>query len=258
MTPSSDIPGSVESGADVTSAQDVVNSLRDLTVQAVSELYVKYQDDLRAVRDQQRSFLQRRGTSMKAQLDDYEAEVTYLLLREYRPETVVEIGTFYGWSSMWILSALRDNGIGHLYSFDIVDHVVSNVPDDLSATRWTFTKGDVRETLGGIVGSVDYLFIDADHGARFGRWYVENVFPMVRPGTPTSVHDVFHGRRPKPISEGSVLMKWLAEHDKSFFTPSAAKAPEVIEHLSKVKEELRLSTPVRDSRHNPMVFFTLG
>ncbi|MET7380993.1 class I SAM-dependent methyltransferase [Streptomyces sp. NPDC005526] len=258
MTTSNNIPGSAESGTDVTFARGVVNSLRDLTVQAVSELYVKYQDDLRAVRDQQRDFLRQRGKSMKAQLDDYEAEITYLLLREYRPETVVEIGTFYGWSTMWILSALRDNGVGHLYSFDIVDHVVRNVPADLSANRWTFTKGDVRETLGDIVGSADYLFIDADHGARFGRWYVENVFPMVRPGTPTSVHDVFHGRRPKPISEGSVLMKWLAGQNKSFFTPSAAKAPEVIEHLSRTKKELRLDIPVRESRHNPMVFFTLG
>ncbi|MEU2915743.1 class I SAM-dependent methyltransferase [Streptomyces massasporeus] len=257
MTISNNIPGSVDSGADATSVRSAVHSLRDLTVQAVSELYEKYQDDLRAVRDQQRDFLRQRGKSMKAQLDDYEAEITYLLLREYRPETVVEIGTFYGWSTMWILSALRDNGVGHLYSFDIVDRVVTNVPADLSADRWTFTKGDVRETLGDVVDGADYLFIDADHGARFGRWYVENVFPVVRPGTPTSVHDVFHGRRPKPISEGSVLMKWLVEKNKSFFTPSAAKAPEVIEYLSKTKKELRLDTPVRESRHNPMVFFTL-
>ncbi|MGP3980492.1 hypothetical protein [Streptomyces sp. KR80] len=48
-----------------------------------------------------------------------------------------------------------------------------------------------------------YLFIDADHGARFAHWYIENVFPAVPAGTPTSVHDVVHGRRPKPFSEGS-------------------------------------------------------
>lgn len=258
MAISNNIPSSVEMSTGVASAPGAAHSLRGLTVHAVSELYVKYQDDLRAVRDRQREFLRQRGKSMKAQLDDYEAEITYLLLREYRPERVVEIGTFYGWSTMWILSALRDNGTGHLYSFDIVDRVVSNVPADLSADRWTFTKGDVRETLGDTVGSADYLFIDADHGARFARWYVENVFPKVRSGTPTSVHDVFHGRRPKPISEGSVLMKWLAERNTSFFTPSAAKAPEVIEQLSRTKKELGLDTPVRESRHNPMVFFTLG
>ncbi|MEV0927090.1 hypothetical protein AB0I99_18550 [Streptomyces spongiicola] len=31
----------------------------------VGALYVKYQDDLRAVRDQQRTFLEQRGKSMK-------------------------------------------------------------------------------------------------------------------------------------------------------------------------------------------------
>ncbi|MFE9252376.1 class I SAM-dependent methyltransferase [Streptomyces sp. NPDC007088] len=258
MAISDNIRGSVESGTEVTPARGAVHSLQDLTVEAVSELYVKYQEDLRAVRDRQREFLRRRGKSMKAQLDDFEAEITYLLLREYRPETVVEIGTFYGWSTMWILSALRDNGGGRLYSFDIVDNVVSNVPADLSANRWTFTKGDVRETLGDTVRNADYLFIDADHGARFGRWYVDNLFPVVRPGTPVSVHDVFHGRRPKPISEGSVLVKWLARRGIGFFTPSAAKAPEVIEHLGTTKKKLHLDAPVRESRHNPMVFFTLA
>ncbi|MFI5800333.1 class I SAM-dependent methyltransferase [Streptomyces sp. NPDC051677] len=257
MTIFKSVDNSVTSGVGKAYSSRSVGPLRDLTVESVSALYVKYRDDLRAVRDQQRDFLLRRGKSMKAQLDDCEAEITYLLLREYRPETVVEIGTFYGWSTMWILSAIRDNGVGHLHSFDIVDKVVSNVPADLSVGRWTFTKGDVRERLGDIHTRTDYLFIDADHGARFGRWYVENVFSKVPAGTPTSVHDVFHGRRPKPMSEGSVLMKWLAKRGIPYFTPSAAKAPEVIEHLGRVKKELGLDVPIRDSSHNPMVFFTL-
>lgn len=102
--------------------------MESITVEHISSLYAKYQDDLRVVRDAQRKFLKDRGKSMKAQLDDYEAEMTYLLLRDLRPEIVVEVGTFYGWSTMWILSALRDNGSGHLHSFDIVDNVVRNVP----------------------------------------------------------------------------------------------------------------------------------
>ncbi|MGW2892260.1 class I SAM-dependent methyltransferase [Streptomyces griseoruber] len=258
MTISKGVENSVVSGVGKTYSSRSASPLQNLTVESVSALYAKYREDLRAVRDQQRDFLLRRGKSMKAQLDDFEAEITYLLLREYRPETVVEIGTFYGWSTMWILSALRDNGVGHLHSFDIVDKVVSNVSADLSADRWTFTKGDVRERLGDMHTRADYLFIDADHGARFGRWYVENVFSQVAAGTPTSVHDVFHGRRPKPLSEGSVLMKWLAERGIPYFTPSAAKAPGVIEHLGRVKKELGLDVPIRDSSHNPMVFFTLG
>lgn len=98
-----------------------------LTLESISTLYVKYADDLRAVRDQQRKFLLDNKETVKAQLDDYEAEITYLLLRDLAPEVVVEVGTFRGWSTTWILSALRDNGTGHLYSFDIVDNVVKNV-----------------------------------------------------------------------------------------------------------------------------------
>ncbi|CCB75408.1 MULTISPECIES: class I SAM-dependent methyltransferase [Streptomycetaceae] len=228
-----------------------------ISVESLSELYVKYENDLRAVRDAQREFLRQRGKTMKAQLDDYEAEITYLLVREHRPDKLVEIGTFYGWSTMWLLSALRDNGKGHLYSFDIVDNVVRNVPAELAADRWTFTKGDVREHLSKVPSDTDYLFIDADHGARFARWYVDNLFPAVPNGIPTQVHDVFHGRRPKPLSEGSVVIKWLAEKNVPYFTPSAAKAPEVIEALAAVKRDLNLAEPVRDSRDNPMIFFTL-
>lgn len=228
-----------------------------MSVESVSSLYLKYENDLRAVKDSQREFLQRRGKSMKAQLDDVEAEITYLLLREQRPETVVEIGTFYGWSTMWILSALRDNGAGHLYSFDRYDNAVHQVPKDLSEDRWTFTKGDVREHVAKIPADTGYLFIDADHGARFARWYIDNVFPAVPGGTATSVHDVFHGRRPRPMSEGSVVIKWLTERNIPYFTPSTARAPQVMAHLADVKADLGLGESVRDSRDNPMIFFEL-
>src|SRR5262249_18744572 len=39
-------------------------------------------------------------------LDDIEAEITYLLLRETRPCHVVEISPRGGWSTSWILAAL--------------------------------------------------------------------------------------------------------------------------------------------------------
>ncbi|MFF0436277.1 class I SAM-dependent methyltransferase [Streptomyces sp. NPDC004327] len=232
--------------------------MHSITVDSLTALYVKYASDLGAVRDAQRKFLQDRGKTMKAQLDDLEAEITYLLLRDRCPEVVVEIGTFYGWSTMWILSALRDNGTGRLHSYDIVDRVVSNVPEELSCGRWQFTKGDVRESLAGMpIAKTDYLFIDADHGARFARWYIENLFPEVPAGTPTSVHDVYHGRWPKPLSEGSVIVKWLRDNGIEFFTPSPAKAPEVRERLTAVKQELGLGEPVRAKGDNPMIFFTL-
>jgi hypothetical protein len=80
----------------------------------IIRLYRPYAADLDRVREKQRKPLPP-PTSLKAQLDGLEAEITYLLLREARPETVVEIGTFHGWSTTWIFQALRDNGTGHLF-----------------------------------------------------------------------------------------------------------------------------------------------
>ncbi|WP_128435033.1 class I SAM-dependent methyltransferase [Streptomyces cyaneus] len=222
----------------------------------IIRLYRAYAGDLDRAREKQRKLLAP-PTSLKAQLDDIEAEITYLLLRETRPETVVEIGTFHGWSTTWILQALRDNGTGHLYSYDVVDHVVRNIPEQLSTGRWTFTQGDARENLEKIPDTADFLFIDAAHSASFARWYIRELFPRMRPGIPVCVHDVFHGRRPLPFTEGAVVLRWLADQENTCFTPSRARAPEIHDRLNDVKRTLDLGHPLRDSRDNPMIFFTL-
>src|ERR1700722_4553623 len=42
----------------------------------------------------------------------------YFLTRHLRPRTVLETGVAAGWSSQAILTALRENAAGHLYSSD--------------------------------------------------------------------------------------------------------------------------------------------
>ena len=65
---------------------------------------------------------------LRPQLDDIEAEVTYLLIRESRPSTVVEISPSGGWSTSWILQALKDNDYGTLYSYDYNDASTKVLP----------------------------------------------------------------------------------------------------------------------------------
>ena len=172
-------------------------------------LYRTHADDLAMVIDRQRELLA--DGTITPQLDDVEAELTYLLLRHHRPSQVVEVGTYYGWSTTWILSALRDNGSGHLQSFDLVDHVCGTVPEELSTGRWTFHRGDLRETVEKVPADTGYLFVDADHGRRFARWYLEHLFGRIATGTPTSVHDVFHLPRARPFTEGSEVLRLHAD-----------------------------------------------
>ncbi len=231
--------------------------MQPIDLEHVTALYRRYADDLTAVGKQQREYIESMGARMTPQLDDLEAEITYLLLRETRPAKVMELGTFHGWSTSWILSALRDNGTGRLHSFDIIDNVVGNVPADLAESRWTFVRGDIVETLDRVPADTGYLFVDADHSGRFGRWYLQHLFPRVPAGIPVSVHDVYHFRATLPFHEGRAVVRWLADRDEPFFTPSRAKARATYDALGAVRDELGLA-PVRGAAgDNPMIWFRM-
>src|SRR5437879_13406599 len=97
-----------------------------LTIPHILDLYRRYLSDLKAVRRQQFWFHRRHDNPLVRRLrkwrvrrymlfpalDDLEAEITYLLIRDQRPKVVMEVSPNAGWSSTWILSALRDNADG--------------------------------------------------------------------------------------------------------------------------------------------------
>lgn len=225
-----------------------------LDCEYVTGLYRQFVGELITVRTEQRELRLERPT-MRAQLDDIEAEITYLLIRAHKPQTVVEIGSLHGWSTNWMLRALRDNGSGHLHTYDLVDNARHNVVDALAEGRWTFHRGDARVRLAGHRHEIDHLYIDAAHTRRFADWYLSSLLPGVAPGVPVSVHDVFHRRRPWPFSEGRAVLNWLAERDIDHFTPARAAAPQIHRELMDLRAGLGLTERVHTGRHNPMLFF---
>lgn len=249
-------------------------------VELVAHLYRKHSTALRRVREDQRRLYAERGNThlepfvpyrlfgavldslgtpahyrrlLKPQLDDIEAEATYLLLRELKPQTVVEISPDGGWSTTWLLAALRDNGSGHLYSYDLFDHSTRAVPRELADGRWTFARGDVTRQLDRMPPQIDYLFLDSDHTAGFARWYIRELFPRLAPGTPVCIHDIF----PERGGESRVIRDWLVERRIQYFTPAPAAAPDVHVRLLDLKRELGFDELIHSSCRNPMVFFRL-
>ena len=248
------------------------------SVESVAQLYRKYAPALWRVREQQKRLYATRGNLqlervaswlhvrallasvglapeyhrlLKPQFDDLEAESTYLLLRELRPQTVVEIGPDGGWSTSWLLAALRDNGRGQLYSYDRFDHSTRTVPRDLAAGRWTFSRGDVKQQLHGLPPRIDYLFIDCAHTEQFARWYVRELFPRLEPGTPIGIHDIF----PERPGESQVIREWLLSRGVTYFTASPQAAPAVHARLRDLKRELGIDELIHHSQKNPMIFF---
>jgi len=198
------------------------------------------------------------GHLSSAQLDDIACEITYLLIRDERPQNVVEISPCGGWSSSWILNALHDNGCGHLTSFDLIDHSEFKVPRDLRRGYRTFHLGDVTQTEH-LPDDIDFLFMDSDHGEEFTHWYVQNVFPRVRSGAPVLVDDVF---QPEGIAqsggEGPVVLDWLQQRDVPHFTVAESEDPQGLLRIGRKKQELGLLQPiVRQPGVNPALWFSM-
>jgi predicted O-methyltransferase YrrM len=256
-----------------------------LDVAFVAGLYRRFLPDVRRVRDEQRRRYNERGDvklerfgvyralsaalrtlglpahfkrRFKPQFDDIEAEVTYLLVRAFRPASVVEIAPDRGWSTTWLLTALRDNGAGQLHSFDVFDYCTRAVPRDLADGRWTFTLGDVTQPPSRLPPAIDYLFLDAAHSAPFARWYLSELLPRLRTGTPVCIHDIFPPpERLDRFGEAGVVQEWLAARRAPYFTASPSAASDAHDQIVALKQELGIAAPIHRSQANPMVFFLM-
>lgn len=261
-----------------------------ITLPHVLELYQRFGPDLQHVRDRMRALHRRRcgprrvrsvlhsaiarlplgigvrrtdgrGPQMLAQLDDEVCEILYLLLRSRRPATVVEISPCHGWSTCWILSALRDNDHGTLYSFDVLDAARDFVPADLRQAglqqqRWHLVVGDVRDRTASIPPRIDFLFMDSDHSAGFAQWYLEAVLPRLRAGSVVCVDDVFHSADPGAFDgEGRVVVDWLADRAIEYFTCARAKNPSALNSIHAQKLRMGLSRRIRNGDGNTTIMF---
>ncbi len=131
-------------------------------------------------------------------------QILYTIVRTLRPESVVETGTWVGWSSRAILAAMWENGRGHLVSIDLPTigsgritqdgrwddtHVQNSgetgreVPEYLRG-RWTLELGPSSALLPKAVsgGPIDMFFHDSDHTRENMRWEFETAWPALKPG----------------------------------------------------------------------------
>src|SRR6266498_72215 len=91
-------------------------------------------------------------------------ELLYSLVRASRPATVVEFGTSYGISTLYLAAAVADNGVGHVYTTELsavkTAAAQSNVDEAGLGDRVTILPGDALETLAGAPGPIGVLLLD--------------------------------------------------------------------------------------------------
>jgi predicted O-methyltransferase YrrM len=93
------------------------------------------------------------------------------LLREARPEVVVEVGTAIGYSGLWIAEALRGLGRGRLITFEQDSERAAEAGRNFEragvAHLITQVVGDARQRVADLRGTIDVLFLDGG----FGNYY---------------------------------------------------------------------------------------
>jgi predicted O-methyltransferase YrrM len=116
-------------------------------------------------------------------LDRDKAELCYQLCRALRAERVVEAGTSFGVSTLYLAAAVRDNGggvvIGTEYEPAKAEIARANFEEAGLDAFIDLREGDLRETLRDPGGPVDFMLVDIWEVALPA---LERVAPSLRPG----------------------------------------------------------------------------
>ena len=124
-----------------------------------------------------------------------EVDLLYLCVRSLRPSLVVETGTGAGFSTAYILLALKKNDHGKLYSIDFFkdgEECGWIIPTDLK-NRWILMKGLSGQLLNPLLsqlGQIDIFIHDSDHSYENMINEFRTVWPYLRKGGIFLAHDV--------------------------------------------------------------------
>lgn len=91
----------------------------------------------------------------------------YSLIRASRPLTVVEFGTSFGISTIFLAAAVRDNGVGKVVTTEFIAEKAETAKQNLTDAGLVdlidFRLGDAMQTLKEpLPGPVDFLFLDGE------------------------------------------------------------------------------------------------
>ena len=88
----------------------------------------------------------------------------YALIRASRPQTVVEFGTSFGISTVFLAAAVTDNGTGHVVTTELSSKKVAaagaNLREAGVGDAVTILEGDALETLASVPAPVGVVLLD--------------------------------------------------------------------------------------------------
>jgi caffeoyl-CoA O-methyltransferase len=116
------------------------------------------------------------------QVGKVEGSFLRMLVAMSKARTVLEIGTFTGYSALMMAAALPKDGDLFTLEFDETHACVAQKYFDKvdCGSKITIIHGDARKTLDYVEGPLDFAFIDADKSSY--DYYYEKVLSILKPG----------------------------------------------------------------------------
>jgi predicted O-methyltransferase YrrM len=91
-------------------------------------------------------------------------KLLYAVIRASRPQTVVEFGTSFGISTIYLAAAVTDNGTGHVLTTELSSKKVAaagaNLREAGVEAAVTILEGDALQTLAGVPAPVGVVLLD--------------------------------------------------------------------------------------------------
>ncbi|MCV7228084.1 O-methyltransferase [Mycolicibacterium komossense] len=124
-----------------------------------------------------------------------QGNLLYLLVRAQRPRCVVEFGTSFGVSTIYLAAAMRDTGVGgHVIGTEMVPYKVAQARSNLTAAGLTdhveIREGDARQTLRELDRPIDFLLLDG--WPSLAIEVLQTAEPMLAKGALIAVDNIAH------------------------------------------------------------------
>ncbi|MCX8069356.1 MAG: class I SAM-dependent methyltransferase [Thermodesulfovibrionales bacterium] len=126
-----------------------------------------------------------------------EVDFLYFIIRHFRPKHVIEFSPYEGLSTAFIYEALKANNQDFTFAtFDLEEFEgftkrMKNYGIDLKVNT-----GDAIETVPkylkdkGLIGKVDFCFVDSEHTYTFASKYCKEIFPLLSEKCILMFHDM--------------------------------------------------------------------
>jgi predicted O-methyltransferase YrrM len=118
----------------------------------------------------------------------------YALVRAIRPQTVVEFGTSFGISTIYLAAAVTDNGTGHVFTTELSTRKAGAARSNLEQAgvdaAVTILAGDARQTLRDVPGPVGLALLDG--WKELCLPVLRLLEPKLAPGALVAADDITH------------------------------------------------------------------